>query len=88
MDELLVLDIARDAIFVFLKISSMIIIPGMVVGLIVSLFQALTQIQEVTLTFVPKVIVIVISLILSSGFIGSSLSNFLYNSMEIGLSNP
>lgn len=53
-----VLEIARESIFVTLKIAAPVMLAGLVVGLVISLFQALTQIQEMTLAFVPKVIVI------------------------------
>ena len=76
MEPLEIIDISKDAIYVLLKISSPVIFTGMFVGLIVSLFQALTQIQEMTLSFVPKVIAIFFSLLLFSSFIGNNLSDF------------
>jgi flagellar biosynthetic protein FliQ len=57
MDEAAFLEISRDAVVVVLKIGTPIMLISLIVGLIISLFQALTQIQEVTLTFVPKIIV-------------------------------
>jgi flagellar biosynthesis protein FliQ len=51
-----VVDITREAIWVLLIIGAPMMLTALVVGLIVSLFQALTQIQEQTLTFVPKVV--------------------------------
>ena len=71
-----ILSLGREAIFIFLKISSPIIIVGMLVGLIVSLVQALTQIQEITLSFVPKVIAILIVLLISLPFIGNNMMQF------------
>ena len=56
MNPELVMDIAKEAIEVTLYVSLPIMGVGMVVGLIVSLFQAVTQIHEMTLTFVPKLI--------------------------------
>jgi len=57
-------EITREAVYVLITISAPILILSLVVGLIISLFQALTQIQENTLTFVPKILTIYISLLL------------------------
>ena len=54
MNEAQVLDFARDAIFTTLKVASPIMLVGLIVGLAIALFQALTSIQEMTLTFVPR----------------------------------
>ena len=63
MTEEQVLDFASEAVFALLKISAPIMLIGLAVGLTIAIFQALTQVQEVTLTFVPKIIVIFIALI-------------------------
>lgn len=76
MDPATTLDISREAIILLIKIAAPIMIVALVVGLAVSLFQALTQIQEQTLTFVPKMIAIFITLILTLPFIGKELSTF------------
>jgi flagellar biosynthetic protein FliQ len=76
MDPATVLDIGRDAIILLIKISAPIMIIALVVGLVVSLFQALTQIQEQTLTFVPKILAIFITLIITLPFIGKELQIF------------
>ncbi len=62
----LVGQIARDAIEITLYLSLPILGVGLVVGLLVSLFQAVTQIQEATLTFVPKIIVVLVALLFLS----------------------
>jgi len=62
----LVGQIARDAIEITLFLSIPILGAGLVVGLLVSLFQALTQIQEATLIFVPKIIVVFVMLLILS----------------------
>ena len=49
-----ILDIARDAIFTLLIVSGPVMVVGLLVGLAIALFQALTQIQEITLTFIPR----------------------------------
>jgi len=59
----LVVDIAKDAIEVTLYLSLPILGVGLIVGLLVSLFQAVTQIQEATLTFVPKIVATFLSLL-------------------------
>ena len=76
MNQLEVLDIARDAVWVSVKIAAPVMIVALVVGLIISLFQALTQIQEMTLAFVPKILVIFLSLLVFLPFMLSTLTNF------------
>tara|TARA_B100001167_G_C16560928_1_gene208017 strand:- start:7 stop:285 length:279 start_codon:yes stop_codon:yes gene_type:complete len=58
MDESEIVALARQAIWMTLEISMPIMMIGLIVGLIVALFQALTQIQEMTLAFVPKILAI------------------------------
>jgi flagellar biosynthesis protein FliQ len=58
MNDEQITDFAREAILLTLKISAPIMLIGLVVGLIISLIQALTQIQESTLSFVPKMVAI------------------------------
>ena len=71
-----VLDVARDAIFVTLKVGAPIMAVALLVGLIVSLLQALTQIQEMTLAFVPKIIAIFLSLMIFIPFMLTTLITF------------
>ncbi len=70
------LTIARDTIIVALKLGAPAMLLALAVGLAISFFQALTQIQEMTLTFVPKMIVILLSLLLFLPFMLSTLSAF------------
>jgi len=63
MNSELVVRIAKDAIEVMLFVSLPIMGVGLLVGLIISLFQAVTQIHEMTLTFVPKIIAVLLSLL-------------------------
>ena len=72
-----VIDVAKDAIYVMLLVSAPVMLVGLVVGLIISLFQALTQIQEATLTFVPKIIAIFLTLILFMPFMGDIMNAFM-----------
>lgn len=57
------MDFAREAVFTMLKVATPIMVVGLIVGLAISLFQALTSIQEMTLTFVPKILVVFTSLL-------------------------
>lgn len=77
MESADVIEIARDAIFTLLIIASPIMLVALVVGLVIALFQALTQIQEMTLTFIPKILAIFISLLVMLPFMGSTLANFM-----------
>lgn len=72
-----VLDIGRDAIWTLVVISAPMMIAGLVVGVIVALFQALTQIQEQTLVFVPKILAIFITMLLTLPFLGSTMNAFM-----------
>ena len=72
-----VLDIARDGIFVLLKLSAPLMLVGLGVGLVIALFQALTQIQEVTLVFVPKILAIFVTMLLTLPFMGEVLGTFM-----------
>ena len=68
-----VLDVSRDAIFTLVVVSSPVMLVGLVVGLAISLLQALTQIQEMTLAFVPKILAIFISLIIALPFMAEKM---------------
>lgn len=76
MNSAEVLDIARGALITLLKIGSPIMAVALVVGLAIALFQALTQIQEMTLTFVPKIIAIFLTLMLLLPFMISTLTAY------------
>ena len=64
------LDVARDAIWTIVVVSSPLMVIGLVVGVVVSLFQALTQIQEITLVFVPKILAIFAAMLIALPFMG------------------
>ena len=87
MNQADALDMVRSAIWAVILASGPSIAAAMVVGLTISLFQALTQIQEATLTFVPKIIVIFLVAMLTAPFIGSVLYGFtelVYSRIENG----
>jgi len=67
------LDVARDAIFTLIVVSAPVMLVGLVVGLAISLVQALTQIQEMTISFVPKILAIFIALLVALPFMAEKL---------------
>ncbi len=71
MTEVDAIDIVQKAIFTVLIASSPVVAVAMVVGVVISLLQALTQVQEMTLTFIPKIIAILVVAALSASFIGA-----------------
>ena len=68
MTDSAVLDIALETMIVALKLTAPILIPALVIGFVVSLFQSMTQIQEFTLAFVPKLLGIGVSLLVSGNW--------------------
>jgi flagellar biosynthetic protein FliQ len=71
-----VLDLVREAIWLMIRIGGPVMLTALVVGLAVSLIQALTQIQEMTLSFVPKVIAMSLALVLALPFMLGELRAF------------
>jgi flagellar biosynthetic protein FliQ len=71
-----VIDIGRDAIVVSLKLGGPVMLIALVVGLGISLFQALTQIQEMTLTYVPKIVAILLAMMFLLPFMLATLTSF------------
>ncbi|MDH5189364.1 MAG: flagellar biosynthesis protein FliQ [Rhodospirillaceae bacterium] len=76
MNEVTVVELGRQALWVILIMSGPIMLSGLLIGLIIALFQALTTIQEMTLTFVPKIIVIFIAVVAFLPFMISTLVDF------------
>ncbi|HWA20277.1 MAG TPA: flagellar biosynthesis protein FliQ [Devosia sp.] len=72
-----ILDIARDGIWVLIIVSAPMMIVGLVVGVVIALFQALTQIQEMTLVFVPKILAIFITLLVALPFMGATMGAYM-----------
>ena len=70
-----VIDIAREVVWVIVKTSAPMLIVSLVVGLIISIFQTITSIQEQTLTFVPKFIAIMAVMVLAGGWTLNSMSD-------------
>jgi len=68
-----VLDIAREAIYTLIEVAAPIMLVGLAVGVVISLLQALTQIQEMTLAFVPKILAIFAMLLIALPFMAEKL---------------
>ena len=87
MNQADVLEVSRLTFFVILKAGGPIMAAGLVIGLIIAVFQTLTSIQEMTLTFVPKIIIIFAAVIVFMPFMMTSVlefSNTLFD-MIVGL---
>lgn len=74
-----VMDVGRDALWLTIQLCLPVLVVGLVVGVAIGLFQALTQIQEQTLIFAPKIIAIFISLLLFLPLMGALLGGFMQN---------
>lgn len=74
--------IARETVIVALKLGAPPMILALIVGLLISFLQALTQIQEMTLTFVPKILVILLSLLLFLPFMLQTLTSYTHMLMD------
>jgi flagellar biosynthetic protein FliQ len=70
-----VLDVARDAIITLVLVSSPLMLVGLLVGVVISLFQALTQIQEQTIVFVPKILAIFAAMLIALPFMADQLQS-------------
>ncbi len=77
MNDVEAIEIGRQAVLAVLTMSVPVMAVALGVGLIISLFQALTQLQEMTLVFVPKIIVVFISIVLLLPFMLATLSSFM-----------
>lgn len=87
MNEADALEIVQRAIATILLVSSPLVGAAMIVGVLVALLQALTQVQETTLTFVPKIVAMIAVLAFGAPFIGSKiggLAHFVYSRIETG----
>jgi len=76
MNEADAIELVYSAIWTVIVAAGPAVLAAMVVGIVIALFQALTQIQEVTLTFIPKIIVILLVTALTGSFIGSQIFAF------------
>ena len=78
-----VLDIAGDAIFVLLRVSGPLTLVALAAGVTIALFQAITQIQEMTLTFVPKILALFASLLVFLPFMSLALKDFMLRMADV-----
>jgi flagellar biosynthetic protein FliQ len=76
MNEADALDLFQAAIWTVLVSTGPAVGAAMIVGLVIALFQALTQVQEATLTFVPKIVAVLVTIGISAPFVGSQISIF------------
>jgi flagellar biosynthetic protein FliQ len=72
----MVVSLAREALIVMLLVSAPMLLSGLLVGLIISIFQAITQVHEMTLTFIPKIIAVALSLLIFLPWIISKMVDF------------
>ncbi|MBO6893312.1 MAG: flagellar biosynthesis protein FliQ [Roseibium sp.] len=72
-----VLDLAREAVWTMILVAGPTMIIGLLVGVIIALFQALTQIQEMTLVFVPKILAIFVTILVTLPFMSQLLQSFM-----------
>jgi flagellar biosynthesis protein FliQ len=87
MNEADALELGRSAIWTIIVAAGPPVAAAMLVGIVIALFQALTQIQEMTLTFVPKIIVVFVTLTIAASFIGGQIVIFteqVYSRIEKG----
>ena len=76
MTEVMVVNIVRDAFYIVLVISGPLLLTSLVIGLIISIFQAATSISEQTLTFVPKIVAVFLVIVLMLPFMINTMKTF------------
>ncbi len=82
MDETEVIAVAREAIIVLIKMGAPAMLIALAVGLVIAIFQALTQIQEVTLTFVPKILALFATVLVFVPFMLNTLRTFTHGLVD------
>lgn len=70
------LDIVREAVFIILTLVALILVPGLIIGLMVSVFQAATQINEQTLSFLPRLAITLLMLIVAGPYMMQKIIDF------------
>jgi flagellar biosynthetic protein FliQ len=76
MTEEIVLNLGRDAIWTTVALAAPLLLASLVVGLVVSIFQAVTQINEATLTFIPKMLAIVVVLVVMAPWMTQMITSY------------
>ncbi|MWV43536.1 flagellar biosynthesis protein FliQ [Paenibacillus sp. HJL G12] len=79
MNSDFIIGLAGQAVYTVLKVSAPMLLLGLIVGLIVSIFQATTQIQEQTLAFIPKIVAVLLAILLFGPWILTTLVDFTFN---------
>ncbi|WP_195573187.1 flagellar biosynthesis protein FliQ [Paenibacillus sp. 1001270B_150601_E10] len=74
-----IIGLAGQAVYTVLKVSAPMLIAALVIGLIISIFQAATQIQEQTLAFVPKIIAVFVVILIFGPWMLTTMVDFTYN---------
>ncbi|KAE9637052.1 flagellar biosynthesis protein FliQ [Defluviitalea raffinosedens] len=77
--EQMVIDLARDALLVVIKVSAPMLLMGLTVGLIVSIFQTVTSIQESTLAFIPKILAVFVAILIFGPWMLTTLLEYINN---------
>jgi len=85
MEQGLVISVMQDAVQTVLLSAMPCILVGLIIGLVISIFQAATQINEQTLSFAPKIVGILLSILLFGGFMLNNLTEFFYRMFEFAL---
>lgn len=78
-----VLDLAREGVWTMILVAGPVMVVGLVVGVVIALFQALTQIQEMTLVFVPKILAIFVTILITLPFMSQLLEAFMGRVTEL-----
>lgn len=78
MTETEILDVTREALLISIQIGAPILLIGLIVGVSIALVQALTQIQEITLVFVPKILAIFLAMFVFLPWMMTTLSDFMH----------
>lgn len=76
MEPEIFVDILSDSLFLVIKLVSAIVIPGLIIGLVVAVFQAATSINEQTLSFLPRLLITIMALIVGGHWLSQELMDF------------
>ena len=77
MTEQQIVDISREALYLIIKCSAPMLIVSLIIGLVVSLFQTITSIQEQTLTFIPKIIAVFVTIMIAGSWLIENLTGYI-----------
>lgn len=85
MTQEAVMNIAAEAIWLIIKCAGPLLIVSLLVGLLISVFQTVTSIQEQTLTFIPKILAVFLTVLLLGSYILNSLVEFMFKLWDFGV---